>query len=166
MLTFGLTIAVLLLFVPLADSLFLLGYSNGDQPGDALVSVIGREPGETRPVLAVTVTNPTDVPVLAALVARRTLAPNWLAGSYDPTAPYAAKRKEFRADAFATFGVVPGQAVGTFDVPVLALARRYLLTAVIGTESEQPRRYRLRVYDADLAKRAAGSGGRLVSASR
>jgi len=48
----------------------------------------------------------------------------------------------------------------------LALARRYLLTAVIGTESEQPRRYRLRVYDADLAKRAAGSGGRLVSASR
>lgn len=158
MLSYVLTFAILALVFLFLCGLGFLGERNGDMAGDALVSVVTRgagQPGESRPVLSVTVTNPTDTPVLAALDARRALLPGLLAGSYWATVPY--RTKKFRASDFPTVGVVAGQAIAAFAVPVRGRARRYLLTAVVGQQDSRLRRYRLRVEAARPAAPAPAS---------
>lgn len=50
------------------------GLRNGDRPGDARLTArleTGTQPDEARPLILVTVQNPSPAPVLAALAARR-----------------------------------------------------------------------------------------------
>jgi hypothetical protein len=125
-----------------------VGLRNGDRPGDALVTALlttGAQPDEARPVIVVTVRNPSGTPVFAALRARAALLPAGVAGRYDVSVPRRTLRGKFRPGKFATVGVAPAGGAAEFAVPVTARARRYLLTAAIGQESGRLRLHRLRL---------------------
>jgi hypothetical protein len=121
------------------------GFANGDRATDATVSAVLRnagQPGEPRPVVVATVSNPSGTPVLAGLSARRA---RWPGGGQCVTVPRATRRRKFRPSAYATVGVVPAGGTVRFAVPVAAPARRYRLTAVTGQAGGRLRVYRLRV---------------------
>jgi hypothetical protein len=124
------------------------GLRDGDRPGDAKVSALLRksgQPDEPRPVVIVTVRNPSDKPVLAGLSARRTLVPALLRCGPSVTVPNRTARRSLRATAYATIGVVPARASARFPVAVSGQARRYLLTAAIGQAGGRLRVHRLQV---------------------
>ena len=124
------------------------GLRSGDRPGDALVTALlatGSRPGEARPLVVVTVRNPSGTPVLAALTARTALLPAWLAGSHDVSVPRRTLRRRFRPGNYATVGVAPAGGAAEFTVPVPARSRRYLLTAAVGQEGGRLRVHRLRL---------------------
>jgi hypothetical protein len=125
------------------------GFRNGDRATDAQVSAVLRaagQPDEPRPVVVATVRNPSGTPVLAGLSARRARVPDWLGGTLSVTVPRRTRRRKFRPGAYATVGIVPGEATVRFTVPVPAAASRYRLTAAVGQSGG-----RLRVYHAYVA---------------
>lgn len=124
------------------------GVRCGDRDGDAKVTALLRasgQPDEPRPVVIATVRNPSDVPVLAGLSARRARLPDWVRGSASVTVPIRTTRRSLRPTAYATIGVVPPRASVRFPVPIRAQARRYLLTAAIGQSGGRLRLHRLHV---------------------
>jgi hypothetical protein len=124
------------------------GLRDGDRPGDAKVSALLREsgqPDEPRPVVIVTVRNPSDKPVLAGLSARRTVVPALLRCGPSVTVPTRTARRSLRPTAYATIGVVPPHASARFPVAVRGQARRCLLTAAIGQADGRLRLHRLHV---------------------
>jgi hypothetical protein len=129
------------------------GLRNGDRPGDAKVTAVlatETQPDEVRPVIVVTVRNPSATPVLVALRARRALLPAVLAGPHGVSVPRLTGRGKFRPGAYATVGVAPAGGAAELAVPVTApvstgWARRYLLTAAIGQDGARLRVHRLRL---------------------
>jgi hypothetical protein len=124
------------------------GLRNGDRPGDARVTALlttGAQPDEVRPLIIVTVRNPSGTPVFAALRARTALLPAGIASSREVSVPRWTLRRKFRPDQYATVGVAPAGGAAEFAVPVTARARRYLLTAVVGQEGARLRVHRLRL---------------------
>ena len=89
--------------------------------------------------------NPSGAPVFAALSARAALLPAWLAGAHDVSVPRRTLRRRYRPGNYATVGIAPAGGAAEFAVPVPALARRYLLTAVVGQEGGRLRVHRLRL---------------------
>jgi hypothetical protein len=130
------------------------GARNGDRPGDALVTALltpETQPDEARPLIVVTVRNPSGTPVFAALTARAALLPAGLAGSHDVSVPWRTLRGKFRPGQYATIGVAPAGGAAEFAVPVPARARRYVLTAAVGQEGGRLRVHRLRLGPAGYA---------------
>jgi len=127
------------------------GFRYGDRSADARVSAVLRDagqPDEPRPVVAVTVRNPAGTPVLAGASARRARLPHWLGGTLDVTVPRRTRRRAFRPGAYATVGVVPGEAAARLAVPVPAPAARYRLTVAVGQSGGRLRVHRLLVVPA------------------
>jgi hypothetical protein len=121
---------------------------NGDRPGDAKVTAVlttGTQPDEARPLIVVSVRNPSGTPVFAALTARRALLPAGLAAAHNVTVPRWTLRRKFRPGQYAVVGVAPAGGAAELAVPVRARARRYLLTAVVGQEAGRLRVHRLRL---------------------
>jgi hypothetical protein len=130
------------------------GLRNGDRPGDALVTallVTGTQPGEARPLIIVTVRNPSGAPVVAGLSARAALLPAGLATSHDVSVPRRTSRGKFRPGRYATVGVAPAEGAAELAVPVPSRARRYVLTAAVGQEGGRLRVHRLRLGPAGHA---------------
>jgi hypothetical protein len=124
------------------------GLRNGDRPGDALVTALltsGAQPDEARPLIIVTVRNPSGTPAFAALAARTALLPAGIAGAHDVGVPRRTLRGKFRPSQYATIGVAPAGGAAELTVPVPARARRYLLTAVVGQAGGRLRVHRLRL---------------------
>jgi hypothetical protein len=124
------------------------GLRNGDRPGDALVTALlttGAQPDEARPLIVVSVCNPSGTPVFAAFTARAALLPAGVAARHDVSVPRWTLRRKLRPGKFATVGVAPAGGAAEFAVPVPARARRYLLTAAVGQEGGRLRVHRLRL---------------------
>jgi hypothetical protein len=134
------------------------GFRNGDRPGDALVTALlatGTQANETRadetradearPLIVVTVRNPSGTPVFAALTAKTALLPAGLASARNVSVPRWTLRRKFRPGKYAAVGVAPAGGAAEFAVPVPARARRYLLTAVVGQQGGRLRVHRLRL---------------------
>ena len=135
------------------------GVRNGDRPGDALVTALlatGTQPDEARPVIIVTVRNPSGAPVVAGLSARAALLPAGLATSHDVSVPRWTSRAKFRPGRYATVGVAPAGGAAEFAVPVPARSRRYALTVAVGQEAGRLRVHRLRL----------GAGGHAATGRR
>jgi hypothetical protein len=132
------------------------GFRNGDRPDDALVGAGLRssgQPGEERPVAIVAVRNPGGAAVLAAVAVRRGVLPGWLAGAVSIAVPRRTARRAYRAVGFATVAVVAGGQCAELAAPVAAVARRYLVTVLVGQAGGRLRVHRLRV------EAAAANGG-------
>jgi hypothetical protein len=124
------------------------GLRNGDRPGDVKVTAVlttGTQPDETRPLIVVSVRNPSGTPVFAALTARRALLPAGLASAHVVTVPRWTLRRKFRPQQYAAVGMAPAGGAAELAVPVVARSRRYLLTAVVGQEAGRLRVHRLRL---------------------
>jgi hypothetical protein len=134
------------------------GLRNGDRPGDARVTALlatGAQPDERRPVIVVTVRNPSGTPVFAALRARAAVLPAGVVSGHDVSVPRWTLRGKFRPDRYPTVGVVPAAGAADLTVPVPARARRYVLTAAVGQEGARLRVHRLRLGPVSYA-----AGGR------
>ena len=124
------------------------GVRNGDRPGDALVTalvMIGTHPEDARPLIVATVRNPAEVPVLAALSARRDLTPARLAVPHDISVPLRTLRPKFPPGRYGCVGVVTPGGAAEFAVPVPVWARRYVLTVAVGQQGGRLRVHRLRL---------------------
>jgi hypothetical protein len=124
------------------------GDRSGDRPADARVTAVLRgadQPDEPRPIVIATVRNPSAVPVLVGLSARRTRVPELLAGRMTVTVARRTARRRYRPGAHATVGVVPAAATARFTVPVDVNARRCLLAVSVGQAGGRLRVYRLRL---------------------
>ena len=124
------------------------GLRDGDRPGDAKVTArltAGTQPGEPRPVIIVTVRNPSGTPVLVALNARRALLPAPLTEPRGVSVPWLTVRGKFRPGKFETVGVAAAGGAAELAVPVAARACRYVLTAAVGQEGSRLRVHRLRL---------------------
>lgn len=162
----GLLISLAAAIISLAGLCWLAaqGFRIGDRPDDARVTARLRESGQpdaTRPVVAVTVRNPSGTAVLAAMSVRPRpplrLLPEPIRPSSPAGAPVAAgvsvpvsvsvprwtARRRFRAARYDTVGVVPAGADARFTVPVPAEARGYALTAVVGQREQRLRVHRI-----------------------
>jgi hypothetical protein len=140
------------------------GIRNGDHPCDAKVTAAlttGSQPDETRPVIMVTVRNPSGSPVLVALRARRAVLPTVLAEPHAVSVPRLTSRGKFRPDTYETVGVAPAGGSAELTVPVTERARRYLLTAAVGQDGARLRVHRLRL--GPVARVAGGRDGRFSS---
>lgn len=122
----------------LLASTFLLatqGLRAGDRPEDVTITA---EMGETvqpdgaLPVVVATASNPGDTPVLVGLSVYPRRLPTWMTGGVTVTAPRRTLRRRSRSDRQAVLGVVDAGAVGQWQVPAPAGARRYRLLATIG----------------------------------
>jgi hypothetical protein len=132
------------------------GFRNGDRPDDAPVRAWLRssgQPGEERPVAIVAVRNPGGVPVLAAVAVRRGVLPGWLAGAVNSAVPRRTARRAYRAVGFPTVAVVAGGQCAELAAPVPVVARRYLVTVLVGQAGGRLRVHRLRI------EAAAANGG-------
>ena len=130
------------------------GLRHGDRPGDALVTAVltaSARPDETRPLVIVTVRNPSGTPVLAALRVRRALVPALLTEPHDVTAPLWTLRRKFRPAAYGCVGVAAAGGAAELAVPVPARARRYALAVAVGQEGSRLRVHRLRLGPASYA---------------
>jgi hypothetical protein len=130
------------------------GVRNGDRPGDALVTALlatGTQPDEARPLIIVTVRNPSGTPVFAGLRARAALLPAVLATPHDVSVPWRTSRGKFRPGQYETIGVAPAGGAAELAVPVPSRARRYVLTAAVGQEGGRLRVHRLRLGPAGYA---------------
>jgi hypothetical protein len=126
----------------------LEGFRNGDRPEDAQVLAALRsngQPGEERPVAVVALGNPDGTPVLAAVGVRRARLPGWLAGAISTAVPRRTARRAYRPDGFPTVSVVSGGQYAELSAPVPAVARRYLVTVLIGQAEGRLRVHRLRI---------------------
>jgi hypothetical protein len=135
------------------------GARNGDRPGDALVTALltqGARPDEARPLIVVTVRNPSGTPVFAGLTARAAVLPAGLAGVHDVSVPWRTLRGKFRPGQYAVIGVAPAGGAAEFGVPVPARSRRYVLTVAVGQEAGRLRVHRLRL----------GAGGHAATGRR
>jgi hypothetical protein len=124
------------------------GARDGDCPGDALVTALvrtGTHPEETRPLIVATVRNPSDIPVLAALSARRDLTPAFLVDPHDVSVPLRTLRPKFRPDRYGCVGIVTPGGAAELAVPVPMRARRYVLTVAVGQQGGRLRVHRLRL---------------------
>jgi len=124
------------------------GIRNGDRPGDARVTALlttGTRPGEPRPLIVVTVRNPSGTPVLAALRARRALLPAVLTDSCGVCVPRWTSRRKFRPGKYETVGVAQAGGAAELAVPVAVRARRYVVTAAVGQEGGRLRVHELRL---------------------
>jgi hypothetical protein len=129
------------------------GFRNGDRPDDAPVRAALRssgQPGEERPVAVVAVRNPGGAPVLAAVAVRRALLPAGLAGAVGSRVPRRTARRAYRPGGFPTVGVVPGGQFAELSAPVPAVARRYLVTVLVGQSGGRLRVCRLRMEAAEV----------------
>ena len=125
-----------------------VGLRNGDCPGDARVTALlttGTQPDEPRPLIVVTVRNPSGTPVLAALSARRALLPALLTEPRGVSVPRWTGRRKFRPGRYETVGVAPAGGAAELAVPVAVRARCYELTAAVGQEGGRLRVHRLRL---------------------
>jgi hypothetical protein len=170
----GLLISLAAAIISLGGLLWLAaeGFRLGDRPDDARITAVLRDawqPDATRPVVAVTVRNPSGAPVLtgmsvhAGLPFRYRLLSAWVrlpaAAPATAAAPKSASfpvsvfvprrtaRRRFRPAVFDTVGVVPPGADVQLTVPVPREAHGYMLTAVIGQRDR-----RLRVHRIALAQ--------------
>jgi hypothetical protein len=128
--------------------LALEGFRNGDRPEDAQVRVAltsSGQPGEPRPVAVVALGNPDGTPVLAAVAVRRARLPGWVAGAIGTAVPRRTGRRAYRPDGFPTVAVVPGGQYAELSAPVPAVARRYLVTVLVGQAQGRLRVHRLRI---------------------
>jgi hypothetical protein len=128
--------------------LALEGFRNGDRPEDAQVRAALRssgQPGEPRPVAVVALGNPDGTPVLAAVAVRRARLPGWVAGAIGTAVPRRTGRRAYRPDGFPTVAVVPGGQYAELSAPVPAVARRYLVTVLVGQAQGRLRVHRLRI---------------------
>jgi len=124
------------------------GIRDGDRPGDARVTALlatGAQPDEPRPLIVVTVRNPSGTPVLAALSARRALLPSLFTEPRGVSVPRWTGRRKFRPGKYETVGVAPAGSAAEFAVPVAVRARRYVLTAAVGQDGGRLRVHRLRL---------------------
>jgi hypothetical protein len=112
-------------------------------------------PGDPGPVIVATVCNPSGTPVLAALRARRSLLPLWLALPLSVGVPRWTTRRRYRPARSATVGVVPPGDTARLTVPAPRPARRCLLIVAVGQEGG-----RLRVHRLRLAAAADSADGR------
>jgi hypothetical protein len=147
MVSFGISMAVGAVVLALLCWYAVAGFRAGDRSGDARVTAVLREagqPDERRPVVVVTVRNPSGTPVLAGLSVRRACVPQWL-GGLTVTVPRRTSRRAYRPTAFPTIGIVPGGTAVRFMVPVHKAARAYQLTAAVGQAGGRLRVYRLHV---------------------
>jgi hypothetical protein len=125
----------------------MLGFRDGDQPLDVMVSAELRDsgqPDEPRPVVVAEIRNPSGVPVIVGLSARAIRRPAWLCDRASIVARRTARRG-LRAGAFETVGVVPALATARCAVPVAAIGRAYLLTAVAGQSGGRLRLHQIPV---------------------
>lgn len=124
------------------------GLRAGDRPGDAEVTAAlagAGQPDETRPVVIVSVRNPSAVPLMAGFSAGPRLVPAWLDGGTGVRVPRRTTRARFRAEAHDVVGVVAPGRDAEFVVPVAVRARRYTLTAVAGQSGGRLRVFRIAV---------------------
>jgi hypothetical protein len=138
----------MLLLVLCALGLVQAGVRAGDRPADAAVHVRLSESGQpdsARPVLIVTVRNPGTVPLLAGFSVARRQLPGWLDAGMTVHVPRRTIRRRYRAARQEVVGVVPAGTGSSFAVPVPVLARRYLLTAVLGQGGGRLRVFRIPV---------------------
>lgn len=146
-----------------------LGVRNGDRPGDATVSAVlagSGQPGESRPVVLVSVRNPGDTPLLAGFTARRRRIPGWLDGGTAVRVPRRTARPSLRARAHDVVGVVPAGGDAEFAVAVAGQAGRwYLVTAAIGQAGGRLRVLRFRVTGDQARRVIAPSSSAAGSAS-
>jgi hypothetical protein len=145
--------------------LAVLGFRNGDRPGDALVTTVPlADPvplaGTAPAAVAVLVRNPTGTPVLVGLTARAAFLPAWLAMPHDVSVPRWTLRGKFDPERYECVGVVPAGGATEFAVPALARARRTVLTVAVGQEGGRLRVHRLRL---GLVAQPAEGGNKLVS---
>jgi hypothetical protein len=134
--------------------LALAGLRNGDRSGDALVTALltaEARPDETRPLVVVTVRNPSGTPVLAALRVRRALAPALLTDPHSVSVPWWTRRRRFRPVGYESIGVVAVGGTAELAAPAPARARRYALTVAVGQEGGRLRVHRLRLGPASHA---------------
>lgn len=142
------------------------GARNGDRPGDAKITALlttGTQPDEARPVITVTVRNPSGTPVLVALNARRAWLPAPLTEPRGVSVPRLTGRKKFRPGEYETIGVTPAGGAAELAVPVTVRARRYVLTAAVGQEGGRLRVHRLRL--GPVSYRAEGRDERFSPAT-
>lgn len=140
--------AALVLPAGLGWCLLNAGLRAGDHAGDATVTASlgpSGQPGEPRPVVIATVRNPGDMPLMAGFSATRRLIPGWLDGGTTVRTARRTMRRRFRAPAHQVVGVIAAGSDAKFAVPVARLARRYLLTAVIGQAGGRLRIFRVPV---------------------
>ena len=164
----GLLISLAAAIISLGGLLWLAaeGFRLGDRPDDARITAVLRDawqPDATRPVVAVTVRNPSGAAVLTGMSVRAgrplrygfltawdglpAAAPATASVPVSVFIPRRTARRRFRAAVFDTVGVVPPGADVQFTVPVPREARGYMLTAVIGQRDR-----RLRVHRIALAQ--------------
>jgi len=151
--------------------LAMAGFRLGDRPEDTRVTAVLRDawqPDATRPVIAVTIRNPSGTAALAGMSVRAGLPFRFRLSSawsgrlpVGPSVPVGASvamgvsvrmgvsvprrtaRRRFRAALFDTVGVVPAGADVQFSVPVPEDARGYVLTAVVGQRDRRLRVHRI-----------------------
>jgi hypothetical protein len=134
--------------------LAMAGVRDGDRSGDAQVTAVltaEARPDETRPLIVVTVRNPSGTPVLAALRARRALAPALLTEPHSVNVPLRTLGRKFRPAGYATVGVVAARGAAELAVPVPVRARSYAVTVALGQEGGRLRVHRLRLGTASFA---------------
>jgi hypothetical protein len=101
-------------------------------------------PDEPGPVIVATVRNPSGAPVLAALRARRSLVPLWLALPLSVGVPRWTAGRRYRPARYATVGIVAPGDTARLTVPAPWPARRCLLIVAVGQEGGRLRVHRLR----------------------
>jgi hypothetical protein len=164
----GLLISLAAAIISLGGLLWLAaeGFRLGDRPDDARITAVLRDawqPDVERPVVAVTVRNPSGAPVLTGMSVRAGLpfryrllsawarlpaaAPKSASFPVSVFVPRRTARRRFRPAVFDTVGVVPPGADVQLTVPVPQEAHGYMLTAVIGQRDR-----RLRVHRIALAQ--------------
>jgi hypothetical protein len=125
--------------------LAVTGFRNGDLPADARVTAVlaeARQADERRPVIAATVRNASDVPVLVGLSVRT----SFFAGGMTARVPWRTAGRRYRADTHDALGVVPAGEAASFRVPIRRHGRHYQMVAVVGQDGR-----RLRVLTVPVA---------------
>ena len=157
--------------------LALRGFRLGDRPEDARVTAMLRtawQADATRPVVAVTIRNPSATPMLTGMSVRaetpfrsrllppfrsrllrsrpRFLPPRPV--SMDVSVPRWTARRRFRAAQYDTVGLVPADADVRFTVLVPEEARCYVLTVVAGQGGRRLRVHRIALAQSQSRARA------------
>ena len=121
----GVSVAGLLALCALGSGLLVAGLRAGDRPVDAEVAAwlaSAAQPDEQRPVIVVTIRNPSTVPLIAGLSATRRRIPHWLDPGMTVTVPRRTARRRtarrrLRAGSQDVVGLVPAGAAAAPGCP-------------------------------------------------